>query len=412
MNAVMNPVVDISAVSDALTRVHIRLMSHPETRLYASVILLGKSEVVDTPDCPTAYTDGINKKYGAAFCSQLSLAEMGGLVLHENIHVMLKHLPRHRDLMKEDAELANIAMDYVTNLLIDEVKDKTIAVLPEGGLLDRQYKGWSVREVYEHLRREEQKKDGQEQAEAGTPGKPGGGNGRPQPLDKHDFSKLAEATPEEVKKIADAVDSCLHQAGILAGRTGAEIPRAMQEVMAPEVDWLNETREFVSAHAWGRDEATWRRYNRRYVADDIFLPSTYSETIDELVVACDLSGSVHGEVERKLLSEVANVAMICKPKRLRVLWWDTEVRSEQVFEEDYAQVAGLLRPVGGGGTRVGSVSGYIRDKNIKANCLVVLTDGHVEYDVKWEVNTPTLWLITANNSFVPPGGGVKVRVNS
>jgi hypothetical protein len=70
MNAVMNPAVDISAVSDALTRVHIRLMSHPETRLYASVILLGKSEVVDTPDCPTAYTDGINKKYGAAFCSQ------------------------------------------------------------------------------------------------------------------------------------------------------------------------------------------------------------------------------------------------------------------------------------------------------------------------------------------------------
>lgn len=403
---------NIQDINDQLTRVHIRLMNHPETRMYSSVILLGKNEVVDTPDCPTAYTDGINKKYGAEFCSKLSTAELGGLVLHENGHVLLKHLPRHRDLMKEDPQLANIAMDYVVNLLIDAIRDKSVAVLPKGALLDHEFKGHSVREVYEILRQREKSQPKPKPGEGQGQGQSGQGGGRPQPLDVHDFDKVQEATPEQLKEISDAVDKCLHQMGIHAGRMGDEVPREIKEIMAPEVDWVEATREFVSEHAWGRDDSTWRKFKRKHLPDEIYLPDVHSESIDELIVACDLSGSVTGDVEKKLLSEVAHVAQTCQPKRLRVLWWDTKVRSEQVFEDNFDQIVSLLRPMGGGGTTVSCVSQYMVQNGIDPDCLVVLTDGYVETDVKWEIaNVPTLWLVTLNNDFVPPSG-IKVRVNS
>ena len=120
MNAVA---ADISArmndMATQLKRAHIKLMRHPATCLYSGVILMGESSVVE--DCPTAYTDGINKRYGREFISKLKMPELCGLVMHENLHVMLKHIPRHKDLMKKDSRLANVAMDFVVNDIIMEL---------------------------------------------------------------------------------------------------------------------------------------------------------------------------------------------------------------------------------------------------------------------------------------------------
>ena len=72
-----------------IKRAHIALMKHPETALYSGVMLMGTSEVTD--GAYTAYTDGVNKKYGRAFLEKYVLSEskMRGLVLHENLHVAL-----------------------------------------------------------------------------------------------------------------------------------------------------------------------------------------------------------------------------------------------------------------------------------------------------------------------------------
>ena len=61
-----------------LKKAHVALMKHPETALYSGVILMGKSSV--EKGIPTAYTDGLNKKYGEEFISKLTDAELRGLV--------------------------------------------------------------------------------------------------------------------------------------------------------------------------------------------------------------------------------------------------------------------------------------------------------------------------------------------
>jgi predicted metal-dependent peptidase len=89
---------------------------------------------------------------------------------------------------------------------------------------------------------------------------------------------------------------------------------------------------------------------------------------------------------------------------VRVLWWDTEVHGEQVFEDNYQNISKLLKPVGGGGTHVSCVSQYIKDNNIKAEAVIVFTDGYVETDITWDISTPTLWVVTENRHFKPPFG--------
>ena len=56
-----------------LKKAHIALIKNPETCLYGGVILMGESSIIDDPKkCPTAYTDGLNKRYGRDFMSKLS----------------------------------------------------------------------------------------------------------------------------------------------------------------------------------------------------------------------------------------------------------------------------------------------------------------------------------------------------
>jgi predicted metal-dependent peptidase len=93
------------------------------------------------------------------------------------------------------------------------------------------------------------------------------------------------------------------------------------------------------------------------------------------------------------------------PEKIRVVWWDAEVHGEQIFTEgQYANIAKLLKPVGGGGTRVSCVGEYLVKHNVNAECVLVFTDGFVENDVTWQHTAPLLWLITDNKSFIPPVG--------
>jgi predicted metal-dependent peptidase len=74
---------------------------------------MGTSEVVEDAKF-TAYTDGVSKKYGLKFLKTIdSNAKLRGLVLHENLHVALKHIPRGVDMWKKDSRIANISADYV-----------------------------------------------------------------------------------------------------------------------------------------------------------------------------------------------------------------------------------------------------------------------------------------------------------
>jgi len=408
-------------------KAHIALMKHPETALYSGVMLMGTSTVVDS-GCPTAYTDGVNKVYGRKFLETVMNTEptLRGLVLHENLHVALKQLPFGKDMFTENHKLANIAADFVVNSIIVNIKgtiggsSERIVELEKGGVYDPMFDNWSMREVYNYLKKHCKGKGeggkgsgkGNDPADTGSQDGDGDGdtitiNGKTYDLsnsDEHDLSNLKDITHEQAKEINDAIDRALREGGMLAGRMGAKVPRAISDLLEPKVDWRDALRDFVASAIKGKDEFTWRKLNKRHMANDIYLPSMENETIGEVVVAIDTSGSIGSAQITEFATELVSICDLCSPDKVRILWWDTDVHGEQVFEGDYKGIAAMLKPMGGGGTHVSCVNNYINEQKINAECVIVFTDGYVESDITWNIHSPTLWMVTEHKSFEPPVG--------
>jgi predicted metal-dependent peptidase len=418
-----------------IRKAHITLMQHPSTALYSGIIASGKNEVIDAETEGgkfTAYTDGVNKVYCREYIAEYtSESKLRGLILHENLHVGLKQIPRHRDL-SGDHKLLNYAMDFVVNDIIKHTEGTTgtarepLVSLPDGALYHTMFHDWSVRKVYNYLKQRKEEidqadKDGNEpqpcpeQSKSSSDGE-GETNiddalrGMDKEMDGHDFDGVVEMDAEQLKKLEGEIDKALRQGGMLAGRMGSKMPRAIGDMLDPKVDWREVLREFVQSAMRGKDEHTWRKMSKPYLANDMYIPSMHSETMGELIVAIDTSGSINNEQISAFASELASICDTCSPEKVRVLWWDTAVHGEQVFEGNYQDIAKMLKPMGGGGTHVGCVSDYIIKSSLNAEAIVVFTDGYVESDIKWEVTAPTVWFVTQNGSFDPPQGGRVVKV--
>ena len=382
---------------------HIALMKHPETALWGGVMMMGSTEVVD--EAITAYTDGINKKYGRTFLQTIcpTQPEVNGLILHENLHIGLRHHLHGVDMFREDGDKANKAADYVVNDMITEISKKypELVQLPKGGLYDPQYHNMSMREVYKLLK---SKKGGG--GGGGKPDKEGekgsGSGGGEYEFDKHDFGK--PMTQEEAKEMDGKIDRAIREGALLAGRLGIDLPRAISDLLDPVIDWKKELAEFVTSTCKGKDEYTWRKFNRRLISNDIYLPTVENETIGEVVVAIDTSGSIGQQQLDEFASELVSICEAVSPDAVRILWWDTKVHGEQLFTDNYDQIGSMLKPLGGGGTRVSSVAEYINKKKINAECVLVFTDGYLENDVVWNISSPTLWMVTENKNWTPPTG--------
>jgi predicted metal-dependent peptidase len=408
-----------------IKRGHITLMKHPDTALYSGVMLMGSTEVAEGKF--TAYTDGLNKRYARAFVKEIKEeAKLRGLILHENLHIALKHPVLGKSMFKENPKMANMAADFVVNDIIKNIKGKTangesLVDLPDGGLYHEMFHNWSMREVYEYLK-ENCKGDGGGSGKGGKDSNPsgdgnedsgssdgsvkvqvGGETFESETLDEHAFDE--NLTPEQAKEMSDKIDRALREGGMLAGRLGAKIPRVIGELLQPKVDWREVLRDFVTSATKGKDELTWRKLNKRHLANDMYLPNIENETIGEVIVAIDTSGSIGGKELSEFASELASICETVAPERVRVLWWDTQVHGEQVFQDNYQSIASLLKPKGGGGTRVSCVSEWLKkNPKVDAECVIVFTDGYLEGDIKWEITKPTLWLVTQNSGFRAPTG--------
>jgi predicted metal-dependent peptidase len=265
----------------------------------------------------------------------------------------------------------------VVNNIIEDIKgtvagsSERIVELPDGAVYDSMFQHWSMREVYNYLKKHckgGNKGKGDKGGQKGNDPAKGGSqsnddddgdiieiNGKQYDIsksDEHDLDSLKDLSHEQIKEINDAIDKALREGGMLAGRMGAKMPRAISDLLEPKVDWRDALREFVSSAIKGKDEFTWRKLNKRQMVNDIYLPSVENETIGEVVIAIDTSGSIGGEQITEFATELVSICDLCSPEKVRVLWWDTAVHGEQIFHDNYQGIAKLLKPEGGGGTHV------------------------------------------------------------
>jgi len=401
-------------VEETIRKSHKDIMGGRSTYHLAGVLMLGETKIVD--NIPTACTNGRDKLYNRDFMQQLSKAEATGVIMHEAVHILLRHIPRHLDLINEDSQLANAAMDYADNDYIRSLDGYgTWFELPKGHLWDAKFKNWTVRQIYNFLKSGRDASQPDQQPSQPQPTKTMDGksgvsiNGKTyvtETTDSHDTTAVQGMSEEEKQQLEERIVKAIQEASILAGAAGKETPRALGEASAPERNWREDLREFASACTRGTTEATFRRFNRHRLADDLYRPSRYNERVGNIVIANDTSGSIGDEAMGVWMSALSDICEQCSPDSVRVLWWDSEVRGEQEFSGSYSNLREALKPAGGGGTRVSSVAKYINDQQIKADCVIVFTDGYTESEINWDINIPTLWVVTERDGFSPPTGQV------
>ena len=387
-------------------KAHIALMNEPKYCLYSGIFMMGRTSVEDQ-GCATAYTDGFNTKYGRKFVDKLNDKELRALILHENLHKAFRHLTTWEDLYKQNPKKANMACDYVINLMIyDSDPDGNFVVLPEGGLIDEQYRGLDAGTVFRMLKDNDNDKgdgDGKESGDGGDEQEAGG-----EGFDEHGWEDAKDLSKEERDKIAHDIDQALRQGALLAGKLGANVPREIADVLESKIDWRDALREFITSYCEEKDLSTWRRPNRRWVDRDVYLPSVVGESVGQLVIGIDTSGSIGNEIIGKFLGEVRAICQSVSPESIELLYWDCEVCQHETYDRDsFDALLSTTKPKGGGGTAPQCVSNYIRDKKLKPEAIIMLTDGYVtNWGTHW--NAPMLWGITTKG--IESTVGISVHV--
>jgi predicted metal-dependent peptidase len=382
---------------------------------------VGKTSLCDKT--PSAYTNGRDEVYGTAFVEALSVAELSFVCLHEAVHKGLRHLTTWRKLFEADPQLCNIACDYVVNRIIVKADPgETVCKFPRNpdgtrmGLYDERFDGMSAKQIFDILKKEQQEQpDGQGKGKPGEQGagqKGGSGAGQGQPsFDEHGWDDAKEMDKADRDALDKEIDHALRRGEAEAKRCGAgkgDMPAEVGELLRPAVDWRAALREFFSAHCAAKDDATWRRLNRRFVGMDVYLPTMHGESLGHAVVGADLSGSMwsgNPSPISRIFTEVVEIANTTKPERLDVLYWDTQVAGHDSFTQgDYDGLLSKVRPKGGGGTSAGCVPIYMAEHKIKPDCIIMVTDGYVFGSWGTNYSAPVLWVIIDNPSVEAPTG--------
>ena len=374
-----------------VTKSHIAIMRSKQFCMFAGVLSVGK--VMFSDEIPTACTNGRDVIYNPDFIKTLDDKELNFVVLHEALHKVYQHMHLWRKLFKEDGNLTNMAADYVVNYAIYEADtNNEITKMPSSALFDKQYANMTTKQIFELL-----KQNG---------GGDGGGGGH----DTHDWEGAGSLSDDEVKETIKQLDQALRQGEIIRGKMQGNKNRAVNEILEPKVNWREQLREFVNATCRNKDRTSWKRPHKRFIGHDIYMPSMIGETIGKVVVGIDTSGSIGDRELNEFLTEVVAICDDVSPSSIELLYWDTHVAGHETYNQgDYKALVQSTKPAGGGGTHVGCVNQYIKDKRIEPEAIIILTDGYVENDFGGNWEYPTLWAITTKHITSPHGKTIHIE---
>ena len=407
-----------------IERAHVKLMQSKNFCYFAGVFMIGKVDVSDT--LKTASTNGRDVTYGREFVDILSDKQLAFLVIHEAMHKAYRHMTVWQKIAKENRQLANAAMDYVINLQIRDADphEEEVAMprKPDGellGLYDDKYRGLDTHQVYMLLKEEGgggggTGEDGEGEGTGSEQGNGHGGGGSGQSdnasdgLDEHDWEGADSIDGEAKEELEREIDSALREGSILAGKMKGNVSRGIFELLHPKVDWKQAMRDFIKVAIRGGDESTWRRPNRRMLANNLIMPNTESRKAKIIAIGVDTSGSIGGELLSMFMSEFRAICEEVMPECVELLYWDSHVAKHETYRDaEVTDAVNSTKPAGGGGTQPECVPKYLIENRIEPQCVVMLTDWYF-YESNcgnWAgMDAPVLWCVKGNTQFSPTVG--------
>ena len=374
-----------------------------------------------SPFCPTACVDKTGHIFfNYDFVETLTNEQFLLIVAHEICHFVFEHCLRIGD---RDPMLWNIAVDYVSNLLL-YYQFNNMKFFLNGIVFDDSWKSSNVEEhkfggmvaetVYEELKKDPDNPWCKNLAmrdimvsiaeEMLNNGEFTDIRDRRIPLPKNDGSG-----DKHSQEMRDYVRRALTEAFTLAKSQGtlpSNFERAIQKLLKPKVDWVTALRQKVrmGVTSLSKRDYTFSRPSRKFPDEDFIYPGMVGPDSPKIGYAIDTSGSMS---EKDLTLALSELESIRKQFSAKVYFvdCDADVHSSRwlnPFEP-------LPRLRGGGGTDFYPVFEHLKAKKIKLDYCVFFTDGYGNFGPNDQKNYDVLWVMTSDVK--PPFGDV-IRYNT
>ena len=410
---------------------------------------------VNSPKLPTLATDGKHIFYNPEFIRSLAgRDERVFAVAHEIFHALYDHAglssrfehyvgvdweflerPENREELekvKELSKLWNYAADFVVNSSLVEARVgefiKTITIL-----YDEEYIGWSVEEVFEHLKENPDKVPQGAQTldqhieieivEGDGEGGGGGGeavetpNGVKIRMTREEFEALKQQWRENMSSAAAAQkDAEMRAGGEMAGCIPSTIQRMIDSLAKPKVNWRQALKRYVNRIRIRR--YAWTRPNRGLFNQGWTVPGMRSQDNElDIVVMFDTSGSISQDQLTAFVSELQGI--LAAFPRYNVWTWcfDAAVQEDSIIQlrkhhdgDGWNHMKRFIERIsGGGGTDFEVNWDFMKSRKMKPKLAIMLTDG-VPFggwgDVRY---CPTMYFIMGNTRAQGPKGAMTVH---
>jgi predicted metal-dependent peptidase len=358
----------------ALNKAKIALMSRKDSVFFSTLCFSMKH--VWSEQVPTAACDGKKIYWNPGFFMGLANAEERVfLMMHETMHAAYLHMDPVRSAGK-CADRWNIACDHVINLQLVE-RGFTMPTGKNKGVADSQFAGMNADQVYKLL-----------------PEKPG----KPNQEDLLDPGQDMDKTRADMEDILIRAAVQSKAAGDKPGTIPGEIDIFLNKLLNPKLPWYRILQKYLKS--FDKHDYTFKRPNRRFFPEH-HLPSLHNETLIDLAVFVDASGSVSDADFQQFITEFASILRMMKPKKMTLGIFDTAIKSTHEITSINDLMA--VKFTGRGGTDITPVIEWANEH--KPQLMLVFTDGGFHF-YNNETKIPLIWLIHNNPRFTAPQGKV------
>lgn len=350
---------------------HMKLDLFKSKSVFLTALALGLNHVI-TERVPTAGTDGVSVFYNPNFLATLTRPQRFSLLLHEVWHVALDHPGRIGSRIHKKF---NRAGDYVINLL---VAADGYAHIPDW-LLDSKYTGMSTEQVYEIIK--DEKSFPKSPQDTGLDVFPTGS-----------MTEGSDGKPMAIGKAKDIVTQNMARAmtqqrmSAEVGTLPGELREMFDKLLNPKLTCWNILQKYMNEAF--NDEYSWKRPNKRYFDQGLYLPTMRSEGMDNLTIAIDTSGSISREDLLKILTEIQHILSTINYKTVTLLDCDRDIHNVYKLSKAEEPNIRTLEFGGGGGTSFRPVFEYCEKHPTKV--LLYFTDLYAtpiqkkpKHDVVW-----------------------------
>lgn len=220
------------------------------------------------------------------------------------------------------------------------------------------------------------------------PGRDGSGGG-----DENGEEKGQGPTSGDLAQEAQNWQVALVQAAQVAkvqGKLPAGFEKLVEEITESNIPWREAIARWLSEVS--RNDYDWSMPNRRHMVRGIYLPQLEDETIGEIVVIWDTSGSVSGREAGIMTGEVQGVLQEFNSVNILLIHVDARYQYHEEISSD--DIPLKLTPKGGGGTCFKPGFKWLDKQDRDPVGIIYMTDGECNTFPEEAPDVPVIWVLT------------------